>query len=269
VFQTSTIGSNWQGSLEDLASIVLQIKRRRAFGLLTLRNSERLSIAHLYFRAGKFVHIAGNRGNVQSILAEVREWRNGVVRFTRGAIATEITLDDEHELLLIKTLTYLQRRKVVSVPADAHIVEGSAVVMPDARPAITSAEWRILAEGMRRVRWAIAHLVGVNEALHVLHDIFDDCVAAFPAFSCLSLNTNGCLQINDLVGLERMGRREILYAFSALFTSCQYYCAPIIGDCDAYRLMLRALQEVGPMLIKLGVLDEGLRNSPVVICKRA
>ena len=50
-------GATWQGSLRDLANMVYQIKRMRAFGRLSLRNTERRSVAHLYFRAGKLVHM--------------------------------------------------------------------------------------------------------------------------------------------------------------------------------------------------------------------
>jgi len=51
----ATNGSSWQGSLNDLAHMIQHIQRIRAFGRLTLRSTERMSIAHFYFRAGKLV----------------------------------------------------------------------------------------------------------------------------------------------------------------------------------------------------------------------
>jgi len=64
--------------------MIQHIQRIRAFGRLTLRSTERMSIAHFYFRAGKLVHIAGNHGDARGVLQELREWRSGFVRFERA-----------------------------------------------------------------------------------------------------------------------------------------------------------------------------------------
>ena len=100
-------GSSWQGSLADLANIVYQIKCQRVFGRLSLRNTERLSIAHCYFRAGKMVHIAGNRGDARAILSELQQWNQGFVRFDRGVTTKEVTLNDEHEKFLEEALNII------------------------------------------------------------------------------------------------------------------------------------------------------------------
>src|SRR5262245_11371969 len=98
----------WQGSLVDLATMVQQVRQIHAFGRLSLRSSARFSIVHLYFRAGTLTHAAGNRGDVQTILADIREWRQGVIRFDRGIITSEVTLNNEHEQLFLETLLHLQ-----------------------------------------------------------------------------------------------------------------------------------------------------------------
>ena len=88
--QASLFGTSWQGSLEDLANIIQQVRRMRAFGRLTLRNKERFSIAHLYFRAGKLAQVVGNRGDARVILSELHKWTHAFIHFDRG-----ITMEDE------------------------------------------------------------------------------------------------------------------------------------------------------------------------------
>jgi hypothetical protein len=118
---------------------------------------------------------------------------------------------------------------------------------------ITPQEWRVLVEGTRRVSLAVAHLVGPQEALTVLRDILEDCAAAFPAFSSLQIASSGYLSVVDTSQLDRMPRNEVLEGFAALIATCQYFCAPIIGDQDAHKLMIQALSDVGPALVNLGV----------------
>ncbi len=63
----------WQGSLWDLAGIITTIRRSQAFGRLTLRNSDRVSVAHLYFHNGKLVHIVGSSGSAEATLQRPTE----------------------------------------------------------------------------------------------------------------------------------------------------------------------------------------------------
>ncbi len=225
----------------------------RAFGRLSLRNSERLSIAHLYFRAGKLVHIVGNRGDARAILIELQEWTRAFVRFDRGVVIGEVTLNDEHERLLEETLMHLHKRGLVSMPRMPRVVETSLVASQEAQELITPWEWRVLVEGTRRVSLAVARLVGPSEALNVLQDILDDCSSAFPAFASLKIAPSGYLQVADRSYLDHMSRQELLDGFTALIATCQYFCSPIIGDRQAHELMIQALQEVGPALVNLGV----------------
>src|SRR5690349_10327596 len=100
-------GSFWQGPLSELVQIVRHIQRSRAYGRLSLRNTEWVGIVHLYYRAGKLVHMVGNRGDVQLILKELHLWRKGFVRFEQGVIARETTVNDEHEQLFEAVLVQL------------------------------------------------------------------------------------------------------------------------------------------------------------------
>jgi Domain of unknown function (DUF4388) len=253
VVQASPTGYPWHGSLRDLATIVANIRHARAFGRLTLRNTVRLGIAHLYFRAGKLVHMVSNRGDAQATLVYLQEWTRATIRFERGVAITEENITDEAEQLLDALILELQRKGAVYTPEMPRIVEGGLVASSTGDQLITPQEWRVLVEGTRRVSLAVAHLIGPHEALSVLRDILDDCSAAFPAFSALQIAPSGYLQVEDTSQLDRMPRGELLEGFAALIAICQHFCAPIIGEDDAHKLIVQALGDVGPALASLGL----------------
>jgi hypothetical protein len=233
--------------------MIYQIKRMRAFGRLSLRNTERRSIVHLYFRAGKLIHIVINRGNIRTFLAELEGWTQCLLRFERGATTNDVTLNDEHEQMLDEMLMKLCQRGVVAVPQLPRVIDSKLVAARDAQQLITPWEWQILVEATRRVSFAVGHLVGPEEGLCVLQDILDDCADAFPAFSSLKIDPTGYLQVVDRTHLDRLSRENLLEGFAALITICQYFCSSIIGEGEAHRLIIRALQDVGPALINLGI----------------
>lgn len=276
----SPFGESWQGSLRDFANVVHHVKRLRLSGRLSLRNTERLSVAHLYFRSGKLVHIVGNRGDARAILLELRAWTRAFIRFDLDTPVEMVTLDDTYERLLEEVLAHLNAAGIVALPRlpqrqqaqqsrppqqtphDVYaqqsiriprVIDGDAIINAEAKQLITPQEWRMLIEGTRRVSLAVAHLVGPKEALTVLHDILDDCTSAFPAFACLHIAPSGYLEITDSSQLDHLSREELLAGFTALIATCQYFCSPIIGDREAHRLMEQALREVGTALTLLGV----------------
>ena len=245
--------TSWQGTLRDLAQIVAAIRQARAFGRLTLRNEEALSVAHLYFYGGKLVHIISNRGNATTTLNDLQTWTRATVRFVRGTPPTDRTASEEQERAFDALILDWQRRGIVAVPQTPRIVDGGVVASRAAKQLITPQEWGVLVEGTRRVSLAVAHLVGPVEALSVLRDVLDDCSAAFPAFASLHIASSGYLQITDTSRFDRIPRGELLDGFSALFSICQYFCAPIVGESDAHRLMIQSLSDIGPALVSLGV----------------
>jgi hypothetical protein len=260
-------GSFWQGPLGELVQIVRHVQRARAFGRLSLRNTEWVGIVHLYYRAGKLVHIVGNRGDVQSILRELHLWRKGSVRFERGVTTRETTLNDEHEQLFEDVLLQLYQRGVVTISPKTEmprVIEGNIIAASsDAKQLLAPWEWQLLVEATRRVSLAVAHLVGPTEAVNVLQDILDDCSSAFPAFASMKIAPGGYLQILDRSHLDRLSRTEILEGFTAVIATCQYFCAPIIGEQEAHRLIIQALQDIGAALVNLGVfrVDQRLLSS--------
>jgi hypothetical protein len=275
VSQTGVFGSPWQGSLSDLANIIQHIKRSKAFGRLSLRNPEPISIAHLYYRAGKLIHVVGNRGDARAILLNLKNWRNASVRFERSKFIVEISLNEEHEKLLDDVLAHLYRQGLVTAPQNqpspippSHIqprspmqqtqpirsfIESDFAATSEPKQLITPSEWHLLLESTRRVSLAVAHLVGPYEALRVLQDILDDCSSSFPACVFLAISPNGYLQVVNQSHLDHLLRDELIEGFTALLAICQHFCTPIIGERDAHLLILQTLQELALPLATIGV----------------
>ncbi len=267
VGQVHSMRFSWQGTLLDLAVIVHTIRHSHAYGRLTLRNMDRIGVAHLYFRAGKLVYILSSRGGANATLAELQGWRRATARFERGTFPVKgEPINDEQEQAFDALLTLLQGEGVIATPKIPRIVEGGLMVTPEAKQLITPQEWRVLVEGTRRVSLAVAHLIGPQEALAVLRDILDDCSSAFPAFASLQIASGGYLSVAEMSQLDHLPRQEVLEGFTALIATCQYFCAPIIGEQDAHKLMIQALSDVGPALVHLGVfgIDYALLSSRIL-----
>ena len=111
--QANPFHSPWQGSLWDLTRIVITIRRARAFGRLTLRNSDRVGIVHLYFHSGNLVHIVGSSGNAEATLHDLMSWTHAVIRFERGTTPTTMTLSkaevQSFDELLLSQRPFLRR----------------------------------------------------------------------------------------------------------------------------------------------------------------
>ena len=253
--QATPFGSSWRGSLRDLATITSNIRRSHAQGRLTIRNTTRVGVAHLYFRSGRIVHVVGNHLDAKATFADLRTWSRATVRFERGVLAHTEGDIEEYEQLFDDVLLQLRMRGVTPPPENPRVVESHLMSASQSQKELllTPAEWKLLVEGTRRVSLAVAHLVGPKEAMSVLSDILDDCTAGFPALSGLCLAPTGYLEMTQTAQLDRVAREEILEGFAALFATCQYFCAPIIGDEDAHKLLIAALGDIGPALVKLGV----------------
>lgn len=261
----------WNGTLRDLSAIITTIRQAGAFGRLTLRSAARLGVVHLYFHHGSLVHAVSTRGDTRPTLDDLRLWATATVRFERGVAAGDpaFTGSNENEQLLDDVIAHLQVRGVVERPRErflsgTRVIESHLVSTPEsnAEPLIAPFEWKLLVEGMRRISLAVAHLVGPREAMSVLRDILDDCIAGFPSLAGLQIAPGGFIHVTDGSQLERVPRFELLEGFAALFTTCQHFCAPIIGDDDAHALMLQALSNLTPHLMSLGVLPTASHLSP-------
>jgi len=282
-------GSPWRGSLRDLTQIVNDIRRLRAFGRLTLRSTTHIGLAHLFFRGGKLVHIVSNSGDASATLADLQRWTRAVVHFERGIPLGKQNVNREHEQIFENLLGHLQKRSVAAVsenprvmpasesprmfsmpeapraasisanpraaPASGseRVIDSRVIATPGAERLITPQEWYVLVESIRRVSQAVAHLVGPQEAMSALRDILDDFSSAFPALSSLHVAPGGYLQVVRTTQLDHIPRRKVIEGFAALLATCRHFCTPIIGEENARRLLVRALSDIGPSLINLGI----------------
>jgi hypothetical protein len=251
--QASLFGPSWQGSLQDLANIVQQVRRMRTFGRLTLRNTEHFSIVHLYFRAGKLAQIVGNRGDAHAILHELRAWKHAFLRFDRGMTTDDEAIGSEYEQLFDEALMHLHQQGLVVLPAVPKMIDSHIVAVDEGKRLIAPWEWQVLIEGTRRVSLAVARLVGPEQTFRVMQTILSECAATFPAFASVQIAPDGCLQVVDRAFLDRMLREDLFKGFTALIISCQHFCTPVLGTRDAHRLIVQALKEIGPVLETMGV----------------
>jgi len=269
VTQVMPMGLPWRGSLRDLTHIVNDIRRLRAFGRLTLRSTTHIGLAHFYFRAGKLVHIVSNSGDANATLANLQYWTRAAVHFERGIPTGKQNVSKEHELIFDNLLLQLQKRSVAPMTESrprvtafrentharesAHVIEGQLIATPGVEQLITPQEWYVLVESIRRVSLAVAQLVGSQEAVNVLRDILEDFSSAFPALSSLQIAPGGYLQMVRTRQLDHIPRKQVIEGFAALIVTCRHFCSPMIGEENARRLILRALNDIGPALASLGI----------------
>jgi len=223
------------------------------------------------------VHVVSNSGDASATLADLRRWTQAMAQFERGIATNVQNVSIEHERMFDQLLALLQnpyglpvvehsrisprvtqppeRQRMPPRPQNQRVVESHIVAAAGVEQLITPMEWRILVEATRRVSLAVAHLVGPQEAMSVLRDILEDFSSAFPALSCLQIAAGGYLQVVRTAQLDHIPRAEVIKGFGALIATCRYYCSPIIGEEDADRLILRALNGIGPALTSLGVFE--------------
>src|SRR5579863_6649623 len=92
------------------------IRRSCLSGRLTLRNTVRMGVIHLYFHEGKLIHIVGAQGDARSNLNDLQAWLTASLRFERGVAVNDIPNNQDHEQHFEYVLLQLQRRGVVTRP---------------------------------------------------------------------------------------------------------------------------------------------------------
>ncbi|HEY1352354.1 MAG TPA: DUF4388 domain-containing protein [Ktedonobacteraceae bacterium] len=242
----------WQGSLWDLTRIVTTIRRSHAFGRLTLRNSNRPGVAHLYFHGGRLAHVVSSSGDIEATLQDMLGWTHAVLRFERGATATGTTISSEQEQIFERLLLHFQEMGLTARLTTQRVVEGDVVSKTPGQQLLAPQEWQLLVEGICRISLALARLIGPSETLKVLREILDDCSAAFPALATLHIASSGSLT-TPTSQLDHLPRQELLEGCNALIAACQYVCTPIVGEVHAHKLMIQAMGDLCPALIGLGV----------------
>lgn len=82
---TSTQGTR-PGYFAEITLVLLDIRDRIASGRLSIRNSEKFGLAHLYFREARLVHVAGDKRGGEAVLQDLLTWSKGNFRFDATAL---------------------------------------------------------------------------------------------------------------------------------------------------------------------------------------
>src|SRR5262245_42397049 len=105
--------------LSRLPAIVAAVRARTAPMRLSLRNSERFGVLHLYFSGGRLVAVEGHRDSPLNSLADLATWQNGVIRRDDVESVPTDTPDPRLEALFAHVLSELAARGVLAPPPRA------------------------------------------------------------------------------------------------------------------------------------------------------
>jgi hypothetical protein len=65
----------------EVTFALIEIRDCKSSGRLSIRNGERIGLAHLYFKEGRFVHVVGDKRDAEAVLYGLLSWSKGQVRF--------------------------------------------------------------------------------------------------------------------------------------------------------------------------------------------
>lgn len=65
----------------EVTLALMEIRDHLSSGRLSIRNSERVGLVHLYFKEARLVHVAGDKRDTEAILRDLLSWSKGQVRF--------------------------------------------------------------------------------------------------------------------------------------------------------------------------------------------
>src|SRR5262249_55843904 len=135
--------------LSRLSALVAAARVRTAPMRLSLRNSERFGVLHLYFSGGRLVAVEGHHDTPLNSLAALATWQNGVIRRDEVETAPASEPDPRletlfahvlHELVVRGVLTPgIQARSLASQPAPSSLPTSLPSYAPAHQPFATSA----------------------------------------------------------------------------------------------------------------------------------
>ncbi len=130
------------GYLAEITLVLLHIRDTHASGRLSIRNAERLGLAHLYFNQARLGHITGDKGNGESMLKDLLTWTKGSVRFDPAVVVNNETINWQQAQLFTRWLAFLEICGIThGIPRDRldGLVESLTEQLPK-EPVITSTE---------------------------------------------------------------------------------------------------------------------------------
>ncbi len=105
--------SSRPGFLAEVTLILLLIRDTRASGRLSMRNSERFGIAHLYFKEARLIHVTGDKRDAEATLTDLLSCSKGSARFDSGTLVTFESLTWQQANIFGRWLAFLEMRGIM------------------------------------------------------------------------------------------------------------------------------------------------------------
>src|SRR5262245_48547161 len=93
--------------LSRLLALVASVRALATPARLSLGNSERFGVLHLYFRGGRLIAVEGHRDTPLNSLADLATWQNGVIRRDEVEVVPVTAPDPRLEALFAHILREL------------------------------------------------------------------------------------------------------------------------------------------------------------------
>ncbi len=164
------------GYLGQATRALLFILDTRATGRLSLRNSERFGILHLYFQAARLIHVAGNKQSAECLLQDLLTWTKGDIRFDVELVVPYETLTWQQAQIFGRWLAFLEMRGLMQGIERGHLqglaqhltayLPGEPIELPEEvenyeeyNEAARARQWQRLNEGTQQLIQSVQETV--------------------------------------------------------------------------------------------------------------
>lgn len=111
------------GYFAEVTLALIDIRDTWASGRLSMRNGEKFSLAHLYFRAARLVHVTGVTGVAddkhggEAVLQDLLTWSKGSVRFDATALIEYDDITWQQARIFERWVSFLEMRgRLLGIP---------------------------------------------------------------------------------------------------------------------------------------------------------
>ena len=164
------------GYFAEVTLALIDIRDTRASGRLSIRNSEKFGLAHLYFHEARLVHVAGDKHGGEAVLQELLTWSKGSARFDATAFIEYNDMNWQQAQVFERWVSFLEMRgRLLGIPEQqlqrlAHsltiVLPGEPVALPeqieyheDYSEAATARQWQRFGSSVRHMTQELAQRV--------------------------------------------------------------------------------------------------------------
>lgn len=165
------------GYFAEVTLALIDIRNTCASGRLSIRNSEKFGLAHLYFHEARLVHVAGDKhGGGEAVLQELLTWSKGSARFDATALVEYNDMTWQQAQVFERWVSFLEMRgRLLGIPEQqlqrlAHsltiALPGEPVALPeqieyheDYSEAAAARQWQRFGSSVRHMTQELAQRV--------------------------------------------------------------------------------------------------------------